>query len=147
MPARLTRPLIGLVLCVAIATTKASGAKSDRASFDVTWRLLAYDREASPPGPPGETAVTAEASVPIGAATAKHHSVRIRVVAEPATLKPYVSWHVFCGPGHPSFFGHGFHTSSFTKTLENAANCEAHVTAILYFWTAASDVRVWIYER
>ncbi|SRR6266852_6087806 len=147
MLARLRCLLVGLVLCVAIAVTTASGAKSVRASFDVTWRLLAYDREAAPPGPPGVTAVTAEASVPIGAATANHHSVRIRVVAEPATLKPYVSWRVYCGPGHPAFVGDGFHTSSFTKTLENAANCEAHVTATLYFWTGASDLRVWIYER
>jgi hypothetical protein len=147
MSARLTWLLVGLILCVAIAATNTSGAKSVWASVDVTWRLLAYDREASPPGPPGLTAVTAEASVPIGAATANHHSVRIRVVAQPATLKPYVFWRVYCGPGHPSFFGHGFHTSSFTKTLENAANCEAHVTAILYFWTAASEIRVWIYER
>jgi hypothetical protein len=85
--------------------------------------------------------------VPRGTPTANDHSVRIRVVAEPADLKPYVSWHVYCGPGHPSFSGDGFHTSLFTKTLENAANCEADVTATLYFWAGGSGVSVGIYER
>ena len=134
--------LVGLVLCVTIL----SGG-SATAAFDVTWRLVGYNREAAPPGPPGLTAVTAEVSVPTGALTANHHSVRIRVVAEPADLKPYVSWHVDCGPGHPSFSGDGFRASSFTKTLEKAANCGADVTATLYFWAGASNVRVWIYER
>ena len=136
-------PAVGLVLCASMASAGGSAT----ASFDGTWRLVGYNREAAPPGPPGLTAVTAEVSVPIGALTANHHSVRIRVVAEPADLKPYVSWHVDCGPGHPSFSGDGFHTSSFTKTFENAANCGADVTATLYFWAGASNVRVWIYER
>jgi hypothetical protein len=38
-------------------------------------------------------------------------------------------------------------TSSFTKTLEDAPNCEADVTATLYFWKGAANVRVWIYGR
>ena len=144
---QLTYLLAGLVLCVAITAPNASGGKSATASFDVRWRLLAYDREAGPPGPPGLTAVTAEVSVPTGALLAKHHPVRIRVVADPDDLRPYVSWHVGCGPDHPSFLGHGFHTSSFSKTLENAPNCEADVTATLYFWRGAANVRVWIYGR
>ena len=139
--------LVGLVLCVAIAATNASGRGSATASSVGTWRLVGDDREAAPPGPPGLTAVTAEVSVPTGRLTANHHSVRIRVVARPANLKPYVSWHVDCGPGHPSFSGNGFHGSSFTKTLDRAANCATDVTATLYFWAGASGVRVSIYER
>ena len=137
--------LVGLALWAAIAVANASGERRITASSEVTWRLLAYDQEAAPPGPPGETAVTAEVSIPSGASRANRRSVRIRVVAEPADLKPYVSWHVDCGVGHPSFSGDGFHASSYTKTLEHAPNCEADVTATLYFWAGASDVRVWIY--
>ena len=138
--------LVVLVLAMTIAATTGSGARSTTARFDVTWRLLAYDREAGPPGPPGLTAVTAEVSVPAGE-RANRHSVRIRVVAQPADLRPYVSWHVGCGVGHPSFSGDGFHMSSFTQTVKNAPNCEADVTATLYFWKGASNIRVWIYGR
>ena len=84
--------------------------------------------------------------MPAGETTTRH-SVLIRVVAEPPDLRPYVSWHVNCGLGHPSSVGNGFHASSFTKTVKNAPNCEADVTATLYFWSGASNVRVWIYGR
>jgi hypothetical protein len=140
---RLTYLVAGLVLCASIGL-RGEGAA---ASVDGAWRLAGYNQEAAPPGPPGLTAVTAEVSVPAGGRSANRHSVRIRVVAQPADLKPYVSWHVYCGPGHPSFSGDGFHGSSFTKTLENATKCEADVTATLYFWAGASNIRVWIYER
>jgi len=139
--------LVALVLGLAITATDASSRERAPARFYLTWRLVASNRATAPPGPPGVTAVTAEVSVPRGTPTANDHSVRIRVVAEPADLKPYVSWHVYCGPGHPSFSGDGFHTSLFTKTLENAANCEADVTATLYFWAGGSGVSVGIYER
>ncbi len=139
--------LVALLFAVAIPARSASGAASAAASSGHAWRLLGTDRETAPPGPPGLTAVTAEVSVPRGIESANRHSVQIRVLAVPATLKPYVSWHVYCGPGQASFAGDGFHTSSFTKTLLHAANCEADVTATLYFWAGASGVTVWIYER
>jgi hypothetical protein len=89
--------------------------------------------------------VTAEVSVPARPASAGRRALRIRVVAEPASLRPYVSWHVLCSPGHPSFVGDGFHRSSFTKTFASAPGCAADVTATLYFWAGASGVSVWIY--
>jgi len=109
------------------------------------WRLLATDRAVSPPGPPGLTAVTAEASVQAGPGTPSHRALQIRVLARPASMKPYVSWHVACPPGRRSFVGDGFHSSSFTKTIAVATGCTADVTATLYFWAGASGVSVWIY--
>lgn len=106
------------------------------------WHVLAHDYSVSPPGPPGLTAVTAEASVPIG--SARHRALRIRVLAQPASLRPYVSYHVVCPRGHRSFVGDGFHKASFTKTFARAPGCAVDVTATLYFWAGASGVSVWI---
>jgi hypothetical protein len=132
------------VVLVALAAIGVAGAGT--ASGVPRWRLLAQDRSSSPPGPPGLTAVTAETSVPIVSA-AHRHSLRIRVVATPASLRPYVSWHVACLSGHASYEGDGFHRASFTKTIESAPGCSADVTATLYFWAAASGVTVRIYGR
>jgi hypothetical protein len=129
------RLLLGLALLAAPASPSGG------------WRVLAHDSSVSPPGPPGLTAVTAEASVEEGPGTAGHQSLRIRVLAQPASLKPYVSWHVACRPGHRSFVGNGFHRASFTKTIANAPGCAADVTATLYFWAGASGVSVWIDGR
>src|SRR5215831_10739985 len=59
---RVGRLWLGLVLglLVAVASDPARGPASGG------WRLLAHDRAVSPPGPPGLTAVTAEASVEEG---------------------------------------------------------------------------------
>lgn len=136
--------LLGLVVA---AATGAAGALAAPATGPASgeWRLLAQDRAVSPPGPPGLTAVTAEASVEEGPQTQRHRALRIRVLAQPASLRPYVSWHVACPPGHRSFVGDGFHRSSFTKTIAGVPGCAADVTATLYFWAGASGVSVWIY--
>jgi hypothetical protein len=89
--------------------------------------------------------VTAEASVPAGPSTLRHRALRIRVLAEPTSLRPYVWWHFVCRPGRPSFAGEGYHRSSFTRTFSGARGCWADVTATLYFWAGASGVSVWIY--
>ena len=140
------RLLLGLAILGAFVTGAGAGPAAV-APADRGWRLLAHDRSVSPPGPPGLTAVTAEASVPVGPSTARHLALRIRVLAQPASLRPYVSYHVACRPGHPSFVGDGFHESSFTKTFPSAPGCAADVTATLYFWAGASGVSVWIYGR
>lgn len=106
------------------------------------WHVLAHDYSVSPPGPPGLTAVTAEASVPTG--SKPHRALRIRVLAQPASLRPYVSYHVVCPSRHRSFVGNGFHPASFTKIFASASGCVADVTATLYFWAGASGVSVWI---
>jgi hypothetical protein len=111
------------------------------------WRVLAYDRSVSPPGPPGLTAVTAEASVAVGPSTAKIRALRIRVLAQPGSLRPYVSYRVACRQGHASFGGDAFHRASFTRTFADAPGCAADVTATLYFWAGASGVSVWIDGR
>jgi hypothetical protein len=122
--------------CVLAETTAARPAAS--------WHLLARDRGVSSPGPPGLTAVTAEASFPAGPG---HSALQIRVVARPASLRPYVSWHVACPSGSRSSHGDGFHRATFTKTIAAAEGCAADVTATLYFWAGASGVTVWIYGR
>jgi hypothetical protein len=129
-----------LLLCLVVAVVPLAQAATPTAGTG--WRLLAEDREVAPPGPPGLTAVTAEASVQQGS---RHRVLRFRVVAHPASLKPYVSWHVACPTGRRSFAGDGFHRSSFTKTIAGVPGCAADVTAILYFWAGASGVSVWIY--
>ena len=130
----------------ALVGSLAAGCACVAASAQVagSWHLLARDRAVSPPGPPGLTAVTAEASAPAGPGRS---SLRIRVVARPSTLRPYVSWHVACPAGHRSFHGDGFHSSTFTKTIAPAAGCAADVTATLYFWAGASGVSVRISAR
>lgn len=132
------------VILIALVAIGVAGAGT--ASGAPRWRLLAQNRSSSPPGPPGLTAVTAETAVPI-VSGAHRHSLRIRVVATPSSLRPYVSWHVACQPGHASYEGDGFHLASFTKTIESAPGCSADVTATLYFWAGASGVTVWIYGR
>jgi hypothetical protein len=136
----LIRAVLTAVIAAAVIAAPAA------AVGHAQWRLLAHDRSVSPPGPPGLTAVTAETSVP-GGPGAHHGSIRIRVLAQPASLRPYVSWHVACEPGHPSFVGNAFHGSSFTSTIASARGCSADVTATLYFWAGASGVSVWIYGR
>jgi hypothetical protein len=131
------RLLLALAILGALEAAPAPGG----------WRVLAHERSVSPPGPPGLTAVTAEASVPVGPATANLRSLRIRVRAEPASLRPYVSYRVACRPGHVSFAGNGYHRASFTKTFSSTPGCAADVTATLYFWAGASGVSVWIDGR
>ena len=109
-----------------------------------SWHLLARDRAVSPPGPPGLTAVTAEVSVP---AAPGRNALQIRVVGRPASLRPYVSWHVACPSGRGSLQGDGFHRATFTKTIPSASGCAADVTATLYFWAGASGVSVRISAR
>ncbi len=140
------RPLLGLAILGALVTSAEAGPAATAPAAG-GWRLLAHDRSVSPPGPPGLTAVTAEASAPVGPSTAKLQALRIRVLAQPSSLRPYVSYHVACRPGHASFVGDAFHGSSFTKTFPSAPGCAADVTATLYFWAGASGVRVWIYGR
>ena len=91
--------------------------------------------------------MTAEAAVAVGPSTARIRALRIRVVAQPASLRPYVSYRVACRSGRVSFAGDGYHRASFTKTFANAPGCAADVTATLYFWAGASGVSVWIDGR
>jgi hypothetical protein len=130
--------LVALLALLAVAPASPAGGG---------WRVLAHDRSVSPPGPPGLTAVTAEAAVAVGPSSAKLRSLRIRVLAQPASLRPYVSYRVACRAGHVSFRGNGYHRASFTKTFANAPGCAADVAATLYFWAGASGVSVWIDGR
>jgi hypothetical protein len=83
----------------------------------------------------------------VALSTATRRALRITVLARPATLRPYVAWHVVCPLQHRFYRGDGFHASSFTKTFPQAPGCSADVTAILYFWAGASEVSVAIYGR
>jgi hypothetical protein len=140
---RASRPFVLLLALMAGGATV--GASTTQATPG--WHLLARDRAAAPPGPPGLTAVTAEASAPAGPLTARRRALQIRVLARPASLRPYVSWHVACTTAHRSFVGDGFHGNSFTTTIPAGRDCAADVTAILYFWAGASSVSVSIYGR
>jgi hypothetical protein len=133
-PFKLLAPLAAGCVCVGGVAAHTTG----------NWHLLADNREVSPPGPPGLTAVTAEVSVPAGPGQG---TLQIRVAARPSTLRPYVSWHVACPSGRRSSHGDGFHTATFTKTIVAAEGCAADVTATLYFWAGASGVSVRIYGR